>query len=84
MHRLALLLQRFGVGDAGQAGGLDILHERAQLGRLHAELAGQAVITAGPVNNDKITPVAARQHIPDRLDSGAETLPAIATIPQRL
>ena len=82
--RLASLLLRFGLRYAWQAGSIDILHETAQLGRFHAEPAGQAVIAAGLIDHNKIAPVAARQYITGSFHGGPKTLPAIAAFPQRL
>ena len=59
--------------------------QRAQLGGFHAKPPRQAVIVAGAVDDDKIAPVAARQHIiAGRFKRRPETLPVVGALPRRL
>ena len=78
-------LHRFRLVNARQARGVEIGHVGAQLGGFHAKPPRQAVIVAGAVNDDKIAPVAARQHIiAGRLKRRPETLPVVGPLPRRL
>ena len=84
-HGLPRGLHRFRLVNARQARGVKIGHVGAELGGFHAKPPRQAVIVAGAVNDDKIAPVAARQHIiAGRLKRRPETLPVVGPLPRRL
>jgi hypothetical protein len=79
---LALALLRLRLVHARQAGRIEVGHARANFGNLDAKPSRQTVVVTGPVNDDKIAPVATRQHVvARRFQCGLEAVPVVGAVP---